>query len=61
MKNFWEDPKLIEAMAEELHNLWMEEKLSQGWTYGPVRDNEKKTHPNLVPYEELPEDVKELD
>ncbi|MEN3033487.1 MAG: RyR domain-containing protein [Aquificaceae bacterium] len=61
MKNFWEDPQLVEAIAEELHKVWMGEKLAQGWTYGPVKDNQKKTHPSLVPYKDLPEEEKELD
>lgn len=39
---------------EENHNNWMKQKIAQGWTYGPVKDFEKKTHPDLVPYDELP-------
>ena len=35
--------------------------MEQGWTYGPARDDEKKEHPCLVPYEELSEDEKEYD
>ena len=40
--------------AEEQHEIWMNEKLSQGWKYGPVKDAEKKEHPCCVPYEQLP-------
>lgn len=36
------------------HNSWMAEKLSDGWTYGPVKDVEKKEHPCMVPYGDLP-------
>lgn len=39
---------------EENHNNWMEMKESQGWVYGEVKDFEKKTHPDLVPFDELP-------
>lgn len=52
---------LIEKMAKNVHEVWAESRLSQGWTYGDKRDDEKKTHPCLVPYEELPEEEKEYD
>lgn len=52
---------LIEKMAKNVHEVWAESRLSQGWTYGDKRDDEKKTHPCLVPYEELPEVEKEYD
>jgi hypothetical protein len=49
-----------EALAgkspEELHVGWCVVKLADGWVYGLVKDGEKKTHPCLVPYSELPED-----
>ena len=40
---------------------WSQSRLSEGWTYGARRDDEKKTHPCLVPYEELPEIEKDYD
>jgi len=52
---------LIEQMAKNVHETWAESRISQGWTYGEQRDDEKKTHPCLVPYEELPEEEKEYD
>lgn len=36
------------------HDDWMASKVGMGWTYGDIKDPEKKTHPCLVPYEELP-------
>ena len=39
---------------EQSHSNWMKMKVSQGWVYGKVKDFEKKTHPNLIPYKELP-------
>lgn len=36
------------------HEAWMKEKLADGWTYGAVKDADKKTHPCLVPFEKLP-------
>jgi len=38
----------------ESHASWMRHKLEHGWTYGPDKDPGKKTHPCLVPYDELP-------
>ena len=35
--------------------------MKEGWTYGPVRDDKLKKHPDLVPYSELPEGEKEYD
>lgn len=39
--------------VEELHDSWVQTKLEQGWTYGPVRDAELKQHHCLVPYDQL--------
>lgn len=38
---------------EHLHGTWMQAYFDMGWIYGDVRDTEKKTHPDLVPYWEL--------
>lgn len=39
---------------EQSHEGWMREKLATGWSYGPVKDPERKQHPCMVPYEQLP-------
>lgn len=36
------------------HNSWMEEKIAQGWIFGDIKDSEKKTHPCIVPFDQLP-------
>jgi hypothetical protein len=36
------------------HESWMALKVAEGWTYGPTKDPEAKTHPCLVPYGDLP-------
>jgi hypothetical protein len=46
---------------EQQHNLWMDEHLKMGWKYGKERDLVNKTHPNLVPYSDLPEHEKQKD
>ena len=38
----------------ESHESWMEGKIRDGWVFGPVKDGDKKTHPLLIPYEDLP-------
>ena len=52
---------LVEQMSKNVHEVWAETRIRQGWTYGPERNDELKTHPCLVPYEELPEEEKEYD
>jgi ryanodine receptor 2 len=52
---------LLEELAENSHDVWAATRISQGWTYGPTRDNAKKCHPCLVPYRDLPESEKEYD
>lgn len=53
--------ELIEAIAENAHDVWAVARMNEGWTYGPVRDDEKKHHPDLVPYSSLPDSEKEYD
>lgn len=52
---------LIEEMAKNVHEVWAQNRINEGWTYGLNRDDELKTHPCLVPYEELPESEKDYD
>ena len=52
---------LTERIAENVHDVWAVGRISEGWTYGSVKDAEKKTTPLLVPYSELPESEKEYD
>ena len=52
---------LVEQMAKNVHEIWAETRISQGWTYGPERNDAEKKHPCLVPYEELPEEEKVYD
>jgi ryanodine receptor 2 len=48
-------------MAKNVHEVWAESRLSQGWTYGPERSDALKQHPCLVAYEELSEVEKDYD
>jgi len=51
----------IELLAKMEHNEWVKERISTGWTYGKVKDVDRKISPYILPYEELTEEVKELD
>ena len=53
--------ELRERLAENVHEVWAKARIDEGYTYGPVRDDVRKTHPCLVPYDELPEFEKEYD
>jgi len=52
---------LSEILAKNTHDVWAAGRIKEGWIYGDVRDDIKKTHPCLVPYEDLPESEKEYD
>lgn len=52
---------LTEAIAENAHDIWARARMDEGWTYGSIRDDEKKQHPDLVPYAQLPDSEKEYD
>lgn len=43
------------AKEDAQHNAWMESKINDGWVYGEEKDAELKTHPCIVPFNELPE------
>lgn len=52
---------LAERLAENVHEVWAAERLAQGWTWGPARDDSRKQHPCLVPYGLLPEEERRFD
>ncbi len=52
---------VLELLARNAHEAWALERLSDGWRWGPHRDEAARLHPSLVPYEELPEEEKKYD
>jgi len=52
---------LAEGMAKNVHEVWAAGRIKDGWTHGEKRDDTSKTHPCLVPYDELPESEKDYD
>lgn len=53
--------KLQELIASNVHDVWAQGRIKEGWTYGDKKNMELKQTPLLVPYEELPESEKEYD
>lgn len=53
--------ELTEKIAENVHEVWSEGRMKEGWVFGEVRNDAKKETPCLVPYDELPESEKEYD
>lgn len=52
---------LSDLIAKNVHDVWALGRLKEGWTYGPVKDSNKKTTPCMVPYEELSDEEKAYD
>lgn len=52
---------LAETLAENTHENWSAERMQQGWSYGPQRNDALRQTPCLLPYDELPESEKVFD
>lgn len=52
---------LTEKIAENVHDVWAQGRIQEGWTYGERRDDVAKTNPCLVPYDQLPDSEREYD
>ncbi len=52
---------IIERLAEHNHDIWARQRMADGWTWGPQRDDTRKQHPCLVPFDELPESERVYD
>jgi len=50
-----------DATPEQSHESWLAQKAADGWTFGEVKDAEKKQHPCFRPYDELPPEQKAKD
>ncbi|MCL2649937.1 MAG: RyR domain-containing protein [Candidatus Azobacteroides sp.] len=53
--------ELTELLAKNTHDIWAQQRIAEGWKYGAERNDERKEHPCLVSYEDLPESEKEYD
>ena len=52
---------LAEEMARNVHEVWAQTRMEQGWTYGAERNDAQKKHSCLVAYDELSEEEKTYD
>lgn len=52
---------LTERLAEHAHDVWARQRLADGWRYGPKRDDARREHPSLIPYDQLSEAEKVYD
>lgn len=52
---------LTEHLAKNIHEVWAQSRVSQGWKYGEKRNDDLKTHPGIIPYEDLTEVEKQYD
>lgn len=52
---------LVEDLARHNHDIWAAQRMEDGWRYGPQRDDHRREHPCLVPYEDLSEEEKRYD
>lgn len=56
---------LIEPIAENLHDIWAQSRINEGYRYGPENNSDPQkgdlTNKDLRPYSELPESEKEYD
>lgn len=53
--------EMIEALAVAEHRRWMADRIVSGWRYGPDRDDARRIHPHIRPYDELSETEKRKD
>ena len=52
---------LSESLARNVHEVWSKGRIDDGWKYGKTRNDELKTHPSLISYDELSEEEKDYD
>lgn len=53
--------ELAEILAKNTHEIWAKGRKQEGWKYGTIRDDNLKTTPCLVEYEDLPDNEKDYD
>jgi hypothetical protein len=52
---------MLDLLARMEHDRWCRERIDNGWRPGPKRDIEKKLHPMLVPWTDMPDEMKQYD
>ena len=67
----WQKESTMTAVAYRINNpgagydsqhlFWIQEKIDKGWTYGETKDGKSKTHPGIIPYDQLSDFEKKKD
>lgn len=52
---------VVELIAADVHETWAQQRKLEGWRFGTVLDAGEKTHPRMVPYDQLPESERDVD
>lgn len=52
---------LVEELAKNVHDVWAVSRMREKWNYGKKRNDQQKTHPCLVSYDDLPDSEKAYD
>ena len=52
---------LLDSLAHNTHEVWSQQRINEGWVFGEERDDNKKQHPCLIAYDDLPNNEKEYD
>jgi len=53
--------ELTELPARNAHEVWAQQRMAEGWKYGPSRNDATREHPCLIPYDDLPESERDYD
>jgi hypothetical protein len=59
--DFANDKDVVETLSKMEHNRWAAHMLLNGWKYSAKRDDKRKLHTDLIPFEELSDEVKQYD
>ena len=54
-------PEEVEVLSIMEHNRWVEERLSNGWVFGPEKNTDLRISPYLTSWENIPESIREYD
>lgn len=60
-ERLWRDDIELRRLSELEHERWMVDRRVSGWAFAPVRDNERRLHPDLKPFEELTPEIQKYD
>lgn len=60
-QRLWRDAAELTRLAELEHERWIVDRRLNGWSYGPKRDNVRKLHPDIKPFDQLSPEIQRYD